>query len=82
MVNKDTLSFRVGGEAIAAWIPPWKNRYSIHHLHYGNTKDVLYVRKVYYMNKIQPNCDIACLACEIEIDRKNINPFSSKPEIV
>jgi len=34
--------------------PPlrYKDSYSTHHIHYGNAKAVLYIRKVYYMNKI------------------------------
>jgi len=30
-------------------------------MHYGNAKDVLYIKKVYYVDKFVPNCDIAYL---------------------
>jgi len=39
----------------------YKDPYSTHHIDYGNTKGVLYIRKVNYMNIILPNCNIACL---------------------
>jgi len=48
-------------------LPPllYKEPYYTHHIYYGNTKDVFYFRKVYYMNKIYTKLrrTVACLVC-------------------
>jgi len=47
-------------------------------MHYGNTKDDLHIRKVYYMSKISSNLrHILPSTCEIEFNRKNINPSAA-----
>ena len=60
--------------------PPllYKDPYSSHHIHYGN-KDVLYISKVYYMNKIHTKLPQSLPnICEIETNRrKNINPSTA-----
>jgi len=50
-------------------------------VHYGNVKDVFYNRKVYYMNKIHTKLRHSLPSiCEIEINRKNINPSAANPK--
>ena len=53
----------------------YKDLYFIyHHVHYGKKKDVLYIRKVHYMNNIYTKLRYSLPSlCEIEINRKSIN---------
>jgi len=46
-----------GGGQLPSAGPVYKDPYSTHNINYKNTKDVLYMRKVYYMNTVpyQPN---------------------------
>jgi len=48
-------------------------------MHYENTNDVLYTRKIYYINKIYNKLrHILHSICEIDINRKNINLSAAK----
>ena len=56
--------------------PPllYKDLFSTHNINYGNMKDVLYIRKVYYMNKIYSKLRHSLPSIyENEVNRKNIN---------
>jgi len=56
----------------------YKDSYSTHHIHYGNTKHVLCIRKVYYTNKMYTKLRHRLRSiCEIEINRKNIDPSAA-----
>jgi len=47
-------------------------------MHYGNAKDVLYIKKVYYVDKIYTKLRHSLSSiCDIEINRKNINPSAA-----
>jgi len=49
-------------------------KYGLEGMHYGNTKGVLYIRKVYYMNKIYTQLRHRLPSiCEMGINGKNIN---------
>jgi len=52
--------------------------FTYNHVHYGKKKDVFYIGKVYYMNKIYTKLQHSLPSvCEIEINRKNINPSAA-----
>ena len=54
----------------------YEDLYSTHHMDCLNTKVVLYIRKVYYMNKMYAKLRHSFPSiCEIEINRQNINPL-------
>ena len=56
--------------------PPllYKDLYSTHHIHNGNKKDVLYIRKAYDMNKIHTKLRHSLPSrCESDFHRQIIN---------